>query len=171
MRYFQKYLLLSAAFAFLSVHTGYAQDAKTAPGTQPAATPLTAKTDDSADKIVQNFFALMGKDQIDQACDYLTNGTKIADNLEWVAALKVKTKEAVKSTGTIQGYELLGIQNVGTHLMRSTYIALGKGYPLVWKFYFYKSDNAWKLIDLRLEIGLSDVFEDNKAPQEPARGQ
>ena len=161
MRYFQKYFLISAALAFLFASSGFAQDSKPAPG------PVTAKPDDSADKTVQNFFALMTKGQVDQACDYLTNGTKIAENLEWVAALKVKTKEAIKSTGDVQGYELLGIQNVGTHLMRSTYIALGKGYPLIWKFYFYRTDKTWKLIDLRLEIGLSDVFEENKPPQEP----
>ncbi len=168
MRYFHKYLLLSAAFALLPASTGFTQD----PKPQPAATPLTAKPDESVDKIVENFFALLGKDQVDQACDYLVNGTKIAENLEWVANLKVKTKETIKASGEIQGYELLGIQNEGTHLMRSTYVALGKGYPLVWKFYFYRSEKEWKLIDMRLEIGLSDVFENNKPPQEvPAAGQ
>ncbi len=176
MRYLQKYLPVSAALIFLRAGTVIAQDVKKTPAPQAAPeaapSPATGKTDESVDKLVENFFALLAKDQTDQACDYLTNGTKIAENLEWVAALKVKTKEAIKASGEIQGSELLSIQNVGTHLMRSTYVSLGKGYPLIWKFYFYRSDKAWKLIDLRLEVGLSDVFEDGKLPtQQPAAGR
>lgn len=171
MRYLKKYSLLATTLALLLSGTGLAQDAKSPPASQAPAIPLAAKPGDSADKIVDNFFALLGKNQVDEACDYLTNGTKFGDNLDWVADLKVKTKGAIKVCGDIQGYELLGIQNVGTHLMRSSYLSLGKAYPLRWKFYFYKSDNAWKLIDLRLEIGLADMFDDIKPPQPPAPGQ
>src|ERR1700677_710886 len=166
MRYFQKHLLVCAAIASLLAGTGFAQEPKPASPAQPAATPLAAKPGDSADKIVENFFALLTKDQVDQAYDYLTAGTKIAERLDEVSDLKVKAREAIRIRGDIKGYELLNIQNAGTHLMRATYVSLGKSFPLRWKFYFYKGDTIWKLIDIGIDDGLANMFDENKAPEE-----
>lgn len=114
----------------------------------------------SADKIVDSFFAYLGKGQVDQAYDFLTNGTKIAEKPDEVAKLKSTTKDAIRIFGDISGYELIATKTAGTHLMCSTYLSLGKGYPLRWKFYFYRWDKTWRLIDIRVDDRLVDIFDE-----------
>jgi hypothetical protein len=175
MRNFQKYLPLLAALAFLLPRTGFAQDSAKTPATAAASQTAPSGAGDSVDKTVAKFFGLLMKGQIDDAYGYLTNGTKIADDLEEMAKLKVNTKVAIEKFGQIKGYELVGIQTTGTHLMRATYLSLGTGYPLRWKFYFYRLDNGWQLIDLGVDDRLVDMFEDNKPQQaeqqQPGSGQ
>lgn len=84
----------------------------------------------------------------------------MADKPEDVATLKSKTRDAVRIFGAIQGCELVVIKNVGTHLMCATYLSLGKSFPLRWKFYFYKSDKIWRLIDIRVDDRLVDMFDE-----------
>ena len=173
MRYLQKHLLISTVFALLLAGGTQAQNQeKAAASASPAASPaqpppltsIEAGAGDSADKIVENFFGLMMKSQIDQAYDYLTNGTPVAETAGWVADLKAKTKQAMKVCGEVQGYEQISIQNVGTHLMCATYLSLGRTYPVRWKFYFYRSDKTWRLVDIGISAGLADMF-DTKKPQ------
>ena len=143
----------------------------TMPNALPSTTPLSAKADEPPDRIVENFFALLTRDQIDQAYDYLTNGTKIAEKPDDVAALKAKTRDAVKYFGEIVGYESVGVQNVGTHLLRANYVSIGKGFPLRWKFYFYRWDKTWRLIDIRVDDRLVDMFDEKEPAPPPAAGQ
>ena len=164
MRYFQKYSAISRRIiALLAQARAGRRISKSAgpvrsprnstPAATPSATPAGPVAVIPRTRSWVTSFALLSKDQVDQAYDYLTNGTKFAkENRIKVADLKVKTKGAIRANGQTQGYELLTIQNVGTHLMRSTYLSLGKSYPLRWKFYFYRSDKtrgssltcAWK---------------------------
>lgn len=138
----------------------------TVPESKPEPSPGGANAGQSVDKTVNDFFTLLGKDQFDKAYDQLVAGTQIAERSDQVAALKSKTKEAVKLFGEIGGYELVGIKNVGTHLMCSTYLSLGKNCPLRWKFYFYKSgDNIWRLIDIRVDDRLVEMFDEK--PSKP----
>lgn len=162
----QKYPTLFAALALLLPRAGFAQDSAKTPAPAPAAQPVAASTGDSVDKTVAKFFGLLMKGQIDDAYAYLTNGTKIGDDLQEMAKLKVNTKVAIDKFGQIKGFELVSIQTTGTHLMRATYISLGTGYPLRWKFYFYRLDNGWQLIDLGVDDRLVDMFDDNKPQQE-----
>ena len=173
MRSSKKYLILPAVFAFVSAAALRAQDSPPptpppAPDVETSATPLAASPGESVDKIVGNFFALLTKNQVDQAYDYLVNGTKIAEDSDEVVNLKAKTKDAIKVCGDIQGYEQVVVQNVGTHLMRSTYISLGTAFPMRWKFYFYRVDRTWKLIDIRIDDGLVEMFDDNQ-PQKQSQ--
>jgi hypothetical protein len=39
-------------------------------------------------------------------------------------------------------------------------ISLNSDLPLRWRFYFYKSQGAWKLVDLRVDDGLVELFEE-----------
>ena len=41
---------------------------------------------------------------------------------------------------------MIDLKNVSGHLLRATYISLGKDYPLRWRFYFYNGGDAWRLI-------------------------
>jgi len=164
--HFQKLLLLPAILIFLSQGRCVAQTAKptqqpliTVPE-HPAPPPAEPKPGQSVDKLVDSFFVLLGQGQIDRAYDELTAGSSIAQKTGDVGLLKSKTTEAVKMFGAIQGYELVGIKNVGTHLMCATYLSLGKTLPLRWKFYFYKSDQTWRLVDIRVDDSLVDLFDE-----------
>jgi len=175
---FQKYLLLPAVLLFLFPGLSHAQTAKptqqpliTVPENHPAPSPAGAKPGESVDKIVDSFFALLGKGQIDEAYDDLTAGTDIAKKAGYVGILKSKTTDAVKVFGEFQGYELINIKNIGTHLMCASYLSLGKNLPLRWKFYFYKSDQTWRFIDIRVDDGLVNMFEDANPHPQPADAQ
>lgn len=173
MRDLPKYLAVLAVLAFALSHSCKSQDntpkIKTLvfqPGstTPDAALQGGAKGDPSVDQIVGNFFALLEKNQIDQAYDQLTKGTPIADKPDDVATLRAKTRDAVDLFGAVQGYEQIVVKNVGAHLMCATYISLGKSYPLRWKFYFYKSDRTWRLIDIRVDDRLVEMFDESPHP-------
>jgi hypothetical protein len=131
---------------------------------------ISAKEGETPDKIVEYFFALLTRNQIDQAYDYLTNGTKIGEKPEEVANLKTKTRDAIRIFGEILGYESVGVKNVGTRLLRANYISIGKGFPLRWKFYFYRWDKTWRLIDIGVDDRLVDMF-DEKAAATPVAGK
>jgi len=169
-----KYLLIPAALAFLLQRLCVAQETKpalppliTVPETHPSAATPTPKPQ-SVDKIVDSFFVLLGRGQVNQAYDQLTAGTTIAGKATDVDELKSKTMEAIKMFGAVQGYELVNTKNVGTHLMCSTYVSLGKNLPLRWKFYFYKSGEAWHLIDIRVDDRLVDMFDDKNPQPRPS---
>jgi hypothetical protein len=151
-------------------HEAAAQDATSGKKklAQPALELLDAKPADSPGKIVEDFFTLLGRNQIDQAYDQLVHGTVIESNKQQMDGLKSKTREAVQLFGEIRGQEIVTVKNVGTHLMCSTYVSLGKIFPLRWKFYFYKSDKAWRLIDIRVDDRLSDMFDEKTPPASAA---
>lgn len=125
-----------------------------------AQTPSDAAvaTEQSVRQQIDTFFFAIEKRQIDAAYEQLTKGTKIAERPEDIATLKAKTQQAVQMFGEIQGHEIVDVKNVRTHLLRVTYLSLGKDYPLRWRFYFYKGGDAWRLIDIRVDDRLADMF-------------
>ena len=87
-------------------------------------------------------------------------GSRIAERPEDLKTLKSKTKEAIDVFGPIQSYELVETRNVGTHLLRRTYLSLNKEFPLRWRFYFYLSGETWRLIDLRVDDRVTGMFDE-----------
>jgi hypothetical protein len=128
------------------------------------ATPTTASNDVPA-QVAGIFFGLLQKGQIDPAYEGLTKGSKIAERPEELRTLKQKTKEATDVFGPIQSYELVESKLVGTHLLRRTYLSLNKEFPLRWRFYFYLSDNTWRLIDLRVDDRVTGMFDETDEPK------
>ncbi len=111
-------------------------------------------------QIVRAFFALLSNADIDGAYTNLMKGSKIGERPEEVRTLKAKTKDAIDIFGTIHGYDLVDIKPVGERLMRATYLSLGHELPLRWRFYFYKAEADWKLIDLRVDDKLTGIFDE-----------
>ena len=87
-------------------------------------------------------------------------GSKIGERPEEVRLLKAKTRDAIDIFGAIHGYDLVDIKPVGERLMRATYLSLGHELPLRWRFYFYKAEADWKLIDLRVDDKLTGIFDE-----------
>ena len=128
----------------------------------PAASPavVTSTVPPEPAQIVRAFYALLGKGDIDGAYASLMKGSKIGERPEEVKTLKSKTKEAIDVFGAIHGYDLVDIKPVGERLMRATYLSLGHELPLRWRFYFYKAEATWKLIDLRVDDKLTGIFDE-----------
>lgn len=119
-------------------------------------------------QIVRAFFGMLGKGDIDGAYTNLMKGSKIGERPEEVRTLKAKTKDAIEIFGVVHGYDLVDIKPVGERLMRATYLSLGHELPLRWRFYFYKAEADWKLIDLRVDDKLTGIFDE--AMEEVPRG-
>ena len=89
-------------------------------------------------------------------------GSRIAERPEELKTLKTKTREAIDVFGPLLNYELVETRNVGTHLLRRTYLSLNKEFPLRWRFYFYQSGELWRLIDLRVDDKLTGIFDESE---------
>jgi hypothetical protein len=142
-----------------------APDPATVPATAPApeATAPAAQLE-TPEQTVARFFAYLQRKEVDQAYDQLTRGTKIAERAEDVKMLKSKTKDAISVFGPMAGYDSVAKKAVGERLVSYTYVSLGKEFPLRWRFYFYKPQETWKLIDLRVDDRLGAIFDEPEPP-------
>ena len=130
---------------------------------EPAASPTQAPIPRQAanpSEAMDIFFLALKDGQVDAAYDALVKGTIIAERREDVSGLKRRTQEALDSYGPVSGYETVDEKIVGTSLLRHTCISLNSDLPLRWRFYFYKSEGAWKLVDLRVDDALVELFEE-----------
>ena len=146
--------LCPAAFSQPAVPANIAK-----PTASPAAEATTTEAD-GPEKIIARFFAQLQKKEVDVAYDQLTRGTKIAERADDVRTLKSKTKEAINVFGPVLGYDSVVTKKVGTRLVSYTLLSLGKEFPLRWRFYFYKPQDTWKLIDIRVDDRLAAMFDE-----------
>jgi hypothetical protein len=119
---------------------------------------------DGPSQIVATFFASLKEGKIDEGYLTLTKGSKIAEKPEEVRQLKAKTREAIDVFGNIHGYDLVESRAIGQRLVRATYVSLGKVFPLRWRFYFYKPEDVWRLIDMRVDDKLPGIFDESEDP-------
>lgn len=173
--------LLSFAVLLSIVSLAHAQEKASGKKNAPAAAapaaaaadgnPGAEATGDEPSQIVAGFFGMLQKSRVEEAYGLLTKGSKIGDHPDELNSLKAKTTSAIEMFGVIEGYDLVENKAVGPHLMRRTYLSLGKEFPLRWRFYFYKADNRWRLVDLRVDDRLTGIFEEGPDQDaEPASG-
>jgi len=106
------------------------------------------------------FFLALKAGQVDAAYEGLVKDTIIAERKENVSELKESTKKALDHYGPVSGFEIVDTLPVGTSLLRHTCISLNQDLPLRWRFYFYRSEAGWKIVDMRVDDGLVELFED-----------
>lgn len=128
------------------------------PAALPSATPEAAATDPA--RLIDMFFLALQADKVEPAYDAITRGTIIAERAQDIASLKARTREALDGYGPLRGYEVIDDLAVGKNLLRRTCLSLNQDLPLRWRFYFYKSGGVWRLVDLRVDDGLVELFED-----------
>ncbi len=119
------------------------------------------RRENNPSETMEMFFLTLKAGQIDSAYDALVKGSVIAERREDVQGLKERTKHAIDTFGPISGYEVIDEKNVGTALMRRTCISFNSDLPLRWRFYFYKTQGTWRLVDLRVDDGLVELFEES----------
>lgn len=115
---------------------------------------------DGPSQIVANFFAALREGKIDDGYATLTKDSKIAEKPEDLKQLKAKTREAIEVFGNITGYDFVESRAIGQRLVRATYVSQGKVFPLRWRFYFYKPEDSWRLIDMRVDDKLTGIFDE-----------
>jgi hypothetical protein len=117
---------------------------------------------DGPAQIVATFFSALQEGKIDDGYATLTKGSKIAEKPEELRQLKTKTREAIEVFGNIHGFDFVESKAIGVRLVRATYVSLGKVFPLRWRFYFYKTDDVWRLIDMRVDDKLTGIFDESE---------
>lgn len=134
----------------------------------PAPSPKQApgpRRENNPSETMEMFFLALKAGQIDSGYDALVKGSVIAERREDVQGLKERTRHALDNYGPISGYEVVDEKTVGASLLRRTCISLNADLPLRWRFYFYKTQGTWKLVDLRVDDGLVELFEETVRPR------
>lgn len=127
------------------------------------ATPSPSATSTSPTEpteLLQRFFEALKADKLDEAYEGLAKNTLIATKAENLQQLKKRTRDALDNFGPVKGYEVVETIEIGSSLFRQTCISLNEDLPLRWRFYFYRSDNKWKIVDLRVDDGIVELFDD-----------
>ncbi len=114
-------------------------------------------------KVLDVFFGQLVKGNIEAAYSTLTRNTVLEREPSTLASLKASTNEALKLFGAFKGYEILGVEEVGTHMLRVSCISLGEMFPLSWKFFYYRPEGDWRLIDIRVGAALNEFFPERGA--------
>lgn len=111
-------------------------------------------------EVLKQFFEDLKADQLDSAYQGLVKNTIISERTENIDQLKEKTRQALDNFGPVKGYEIVESLQVGESLFRFTCVSLNEDVPMRWRFYFYRSGTQWKIIDLRVDDGIADLFEE-----------
>ncbi len=127
---------------------------------QPTSEPVSRNRPEDPGAVIGAFFLGLKAGQVDAAYDALIRNTIIAERKENVSQLKESTNKALDSYGPVSGYEVIDSLQVGACLVRQTCISLNQDLPLRWRFYFYRSGGVWKLVDMRVDDGLVELFEE-----------
>lgn len=123
----------------------------------PASTPATNM---EPAELLQRFFEDLKADKLDAAYEGLAKNTLVASKAENLEQLKKRTRDALDNFGPVKGYEIVDTLEIGNALFRQTCISLNADLPLRWRFYFYRSENKWKLVDLRVDDGIVELFDE-----------
>jgi len=112
------------------------------------------------DVILQRFFEALKADKLEAAYEGLAKNTLIASKAENLEQLKKRTREALDNFGPVKGYELVESLEIGQSLSRQTCLSLNEDLPLRWRFYFYHTEGKWKIVDLRVDDGIVELFDE-----------
>ncbi len=130
----------------------------------PAQSPDTQgkKTQDASAPrdAVARFFAALTKNQIEDAYAGLLKGSIILEKSGGEAeTIKSRTQKAIDNYGPVRYYVTLDETAVCAELRRITCLSLNEDFPMRWRFFFYEGAEGWKLVDLRVDDAVVDMFE------------
>jgi hypothetical protein len=132
-------------------NTGNATASTSSPTPMPALSP---------EQVLKQFFTDLEADKLDAAYQGLVKNTVLSGRAGTTDQLKEKTREALDHFGPVKGYEIVENLQVGDSLFRYTCVSLNEDIPLRWRFYFYRSGTQWRVIDLRVDDGIADLFDE-----------
>jgi hypothetical protein len=163
-------VLCASAFAQSGIQSAPAEDASTPSSApkklpdkleKPTPKPEPPKPKRTPDEVAASFFDLLKADKVDAAYDTLKMEFGIAErDPDEARKIRAQTQKALDTFGPALSYEMILEEKLGTHLIRRTYLLIGEVLPLRWKFYFYKPAESWMLIDLRIDDGIPQWFDE-----------
>jgi hypothetical protein len=159
MRIFSILACLFVASTAFAQQSGEAKKRLLFSNTSPAPASTPAANMEPAD-LLQRFFEDLKADKLDAAYEGLAKNTLVASKAENLEQLKKRTRDALDNFGPVKGYEIVDTLEIGNALFRQTCISLNEDLPLRWRFYFYRSENKWKLVDLRVDDGIVELFDE-----------
>lgn len=109
---------------------------------------------------IDRFFRFLKEGKLDEAYEDLSKVINIPGRPNSAKEFKERTQAAIDNFGPVTGYEVVDSMTVGKALHRQTCVSLNEDSPLRWRFYFYRTGGEWKLIDLRVDDGIVDLFEE-----------
>lgn len=109
---------------------------------------------------IDKFFGFLKQGKLDEAYADLSKIINIPGRPDSAKEFKERTQAAIDNFGPVTGYEVVDSMAVGKALHRQTCVSLNEDSPLRWRFYFYRTGGDWKLIDLRVDDGIVDLFEE-----------
>jgi hypothetical protein len=159
MRIFSILAFLFVVSTALAQQSGEAKKRILFSNTTPAPASTPATNMEPVD-LLQRFFEDLKADKLDAAYEGLAKNTLVASKAENLEQLKKRTRDALDNFGPVKGYEIVDTLEIGNALFRQTCISLNEDLPLRWRFYFYRSENKWKLVDLRVDDGIVELFDE-----------
>jgi hypothetical protein len=97
------------------------------------------------------FFKSLMTEAANKAYNDLLDGSPIKINDDKVKNQVIKTVEAIELYGKIEGYELIGSDEISTSYLKVKYLSLHAYNPLLWTFTFYNSPkNGWIVLNMKL---------------------
>lgn len=97
------------------------------------------------------FFKALMTTAANKAYNDLLDGSPIKINDDKVKNQVIKTVEAIELYGKIEGYELIGSDEISTSYLKVRYLSLHAYNPLLWTFTFYNSPkNGWIVLNMKL---------------------
>jgi hypothetical protein len=155
------FLLLIASTLHVGAQTSDSKKRLTFPsGANSAAPTPTPMSTLAPEEVLRLFFEDLKADKLDAAYQGLVKNTVLSERAGTTEQLKDKTREALDHFGPAKGYEIVENLQVGDSLFRYTCVSLNEDIPMRWRFYFYRSGTQWKVIDLRVDDGIADLFEE-----------
>ncbi|MEM1058875.1 MAG: hypothetical protein AAGK14_06480 [Verrucomicrobiota bacterium] len=109
---------------------------------------------------IDTFFAGLKKGETRGAYNQLLKGSRIASQPDKVELLVAKTDQAFGIYGKMIKYEPYDTYSVGSSLVSTTYLTNLPVQPLRWRFVFYKPEDDWTIIDVRVDDVIVDLLED-----------
>ena len=115
------------------------------------------KSKPAFEKQVELFLTSIIHGEVDKAYDELLTGTTLADRAKAIDQQKQQTSELFNTYGRLLDKELVKKQKYGKSLVRLVYIMKCEKMPLIWEFYYYKAEDQWKMISLKLRDDLDTL--------------
>lgn len=108
--------------------------------------------------LIERFFRDLVAGEIQKSFQDLLVTSRLSSRHENVSVLMDKTAQAFTYYGKATGFEPYDTRAIGSRLYVVTYLLDLDLQPLRWRFVYYRPEEAWKLIDIRVDDALEDLI-------------
>jgi hypothetical protein len=107
---------------------------------------------------MKTFFEKIVANKIEEAYREILADSTLTQNPNNLRIFIEKTTKAFDLYGRAKHFEIYDHRKIGERMIVLTYLTAQPIQPLRWRFVFYRPENAWRLIDLRVDDALDDLL-------------